>query len=143
MAYKPDFVLGLPQWMTIHLPLLLPTGSSSLPGSAGAKASPTLRPRDPYSALLPAGLAMPDLLPDPRWALTPPFHPYPQFTGGLFSVALSLGLPRAGVTRRRCLLESGLSSHTRSHPAIREALNLSPSDRQGQRLHRDIFAPVH
>jgi hypothetical protein len=42
MAYKPDFVLGLPQWMTIHLPLLLPTGSSSLPGSAGAKTSPTL-----------------------------------------------------------------------------------------------------
>tara|TARA_B110000879_G_scaffold189924_1_gene253818 strand:- start:164 stop:367 length:204 start_codon:yes stop_codon:yes gene_type:complete len=31
-------------------------------------------------------------------------------TGGLFSVALSVGLPRPGVTRHRFLLESGLSS---------------------------------
>ena len=30
--------------------------------------------------------------------------------GGLFSVALSVGLPRPGVTRHRFLLESGLSS---------------------------------
>ena len=30
--------------------------------------------------------------------------------GGLFSVALSVGLPRPGVTRHRCFLESGLSS---------------------------------
>ena len=30
--------------------------------------------------------------------------------GGLFSVALSVGLPRPGVTRHRCLWESGLSS---------------------------------
>lgn len=35
--------------------------------------------------------------------------PRPQ-PGGLFSVALSLGLPRPGVTRRRVFLESGLSS---------------------------------
>src|SRR4029079_12074463 len=33
-------------------------------------------PRHPYSALLPVGFTMPDPLPDPRWALTPPFHPY-------------------------------------------------------------------
>ena len=32
--------------------------------------------RGPYSALLPVGLAMPVRLPVPRWALTPPFHPY-------------------------------------------------------------------
>jgi len=32
---------------------------------------------DPYSVLLQAGLAMPSLSPGPRWALTPPFHPYP------------------------------------------------------------------
>ena len=30
--------------------------------------------------------------------------------GGLFSVALSLGLPPPGVTRHRCFMESGLSS---------------------------------
>ena len=35
-------------------------------------------PRDPYSALLQAGLAVPPTLPPARWALTPPFHPYPQ-----------------------------------------------------------------
>ena len=34
---------------------------------------------DPYSALLPVGLAVPVLLPGPRWALTPPFHLFPIF----------------------------------------------------------------
>jgi len=38
---------------------------------------------------------------------------------GLFSVALSLGLPQAGVTRRHCCKESGLSSLSRGRPAIR------------------------
>src|SRR5690606_31131111 len=71
--------------------------------------------RGPYLALLPVGLAVPVLLPTPRWALTPPFHPGPRgphqrIAGGLFSVALSLGLPRPGVTRHRYLVESGLSS---------------------------------
>ena len=33
--------------------------------------------RRPYSVLLQAGLAMPSALPKTRWALTPPFHPYP------------------------------------------------------------------
>ena len=32
--------------------------------------------RGPYLALLLVGLAMPVRLPVPRWALTPPFHPY-------------------------------------------------------------------
>jgi hypothetical protein len=69
--------------------------------------------RSPYSALLLVGLAMRGLLPAPRWALTPPFHPYPdQNRGGLFSVALSVRLPCPGVTRHRRFGESGLSSHT-------------------------------
>ena len=34
--------------------------------------------RNPYLALLPVGLAVPVRLPVPRWALTPPFHPYPS-----------------------------------------------------------------
>ena len=77
--------------------------------------------RGPYSALLPVGLAMPVRLPVPRWALTPPFHPYPDMQGGLFSVALSVRLPCPGVTRHRCSKESGLSSTRarRGHPAIR------------------------
>ena len=64
----------------------------------------------PYSVLLLAGLAMPSLSPGPRWALTPPFHPYPSKRGGLLSVALSLGSPPAGVTRRHVVVEPGLSS---------------------------------
>src|SRR5690606_40383838 len=47
-------------------------------------------------------------------------------TGSLFSVALSLGLPRPGVTRHRRFRESGLSSGAspRGHPALRATLQL-------------------
>src|SRR5687767_7093327 len=57
-----------------------------------------------YLALLRLGVALPPLLPTARWALTPPFHPYPgsglstETLGGLFSVALSVALRRPGVT---------------------------------------------
>ena len=70
-------------------------------------------PEDPYLVLLQAGLAMPSRSPGPRWALTPPFHPYRSARrrgGGLLSVALSLGSPPAGVTRRLFAVEPGLSS---------------------------------
>ena len=60
---------------------------------------------------------MPLPLPAARCALTAPFHPYlpkPRKrecrTGGLLSVALSLGLPPPGVTRLRIPVEPGLSS---------------------------------
>lgn len=33
-------------------------------------------PRHPYSVLLPVGFTVPFMSPCPRWALTPPFHPY-------------------------------------------------------------------
>ena len=46
--------------------------------------------------LLQVGFTLPVLLPEPRCALTAPFHPY-QF-GGLFSVALSLSSRPPGVT---------------------------------------------
>ena len=73
--------------------------------------------RRPYSVLLQAGLAMPAALPGPRWALTPPFHPYrPREAGGLLSVALSLGSPRAEVIRRHFTVEPGLSSTGRAPP---------------------------
>src|SRR5206468_6956246 len=46
--------------------------------------SPKLgRAHGPYSVLLLAGLAMPSLLPGTRWALTPPFHPYPSRRGAV------------------------------------------------------------
>ena len=65
--------------MTIPLTAPLPTRLQpptrtcwSIRGSAGFPA------RGPYLALLLVGLAMPPLLPAARWALTPPFHPYPS-----------------------------------------------------------------
>jgi len=99
-------------------------GSRDLPGRLGP-ASPTVIPKDParrpYSVLLQAGLAMPSLSPGPRWALTPPFHPSPPSpqgasAGGLLSVALSLGSPPAGVTRRLFAVEPGLSSTPQAGP---------------------------
>ena len=54
-------------------------------------------------------LALPAPLPAPRWALTPPFHPYPPLVaaGGLFSAALAVEgtsrFPLPGVTRHRAL----------------------------------------
>ena len=93
-------------WAIIHLGGLLPGPSSCQPEPAGLK-----RPIcGSYLALLPVGLAMPPLLPEARWAFTPPVRPDPDLRGGMFSVALSVGLPRPGVTRHRCFLESGLSS---------------------------------
>lgn len=67
--------------MTIPLRQRLPVGSSCQPGSLGLKRPWGLAPRDPYLALLPVGLAVPPLLPEARWALTPPFHPYPRERG--------------------------------------------------------------
>ena len=64
----------------------------------------------PYLVLLQTGFTMRALLPDPRWALTPPFHPYPLKRGGLLSVALSLGSHRADIIRRLVSMEPGLSS---------------------------------
>jgi len=70
-----------------------------------------LSPRHPYLALLPVGFAVPPPLPDARCALTAPFHPYLiRRSGGLFSVALSLGSPPPDVIRHRFSVEPGLSS---------------------------------
>ena len=73
------------------------------------------RSRRPYSVLLPVGFTMPLLLPGARCALTAPFHPCPRApcgacTGGLLSVALSLGSPPPAVIRHRVSMEPGLSS---------------------------------
>lgn len=76
-------------------------------------------PRAPYLVLLPMGFTVPPRLLLGRWALTPPFHPYPRnYLGGLFSVALSVGSPRPGVTRHRCFVESGLSSKLNNSATI-------------------------
>src|SRR6478735_2522572 len=74
-----------------------PTRTAGLTSPRGVIAfanSPLCRP---YSVLLPVWFAMPVPLPDPRCALTAPFHPccpLPFGWGsGSFSVALSLGSP--------------------------------------------------
>jgi len=76
------------------------------------------------------GLPCRQTSPPTRWALTPPFHPYPaastaqtrllRWRGGLLSVALSLGSPPPDVIRHRCSMEPGLSSF-RSLSAICDA----------------------
>jgi len=74
--------------------------------------------------LLRMGFTMPGPLPGRRCALTAPFHPYRWNTGGMFSVALSLGSPPPGVTRHPGPVEPGLSSPRpvkgagSGHPAI-------------------------
>lgn len=90
--------------------------------SSGSRLTPTLTRHTrgtgwkrpicaPYSVLLQAGFTMPGTLPPPRWALTPPFHPYSErIRSGLLSVALSLGSRRADVIRRPVSMEPGLSS---------------------------------
>src|SRR5438552_12920288 len=67
-----------------------------------------------YLALLRLGVTVPRLLPGARWALTPPFHPYPWIKGGLFSVALSVASRRPGVTWQSALGSSDFPQHTRS-----------------------------
>jgi len=68
-------------------------------------------------------LAFPLPLPAARWALTPPFHPYP-FTGGLFSAALSVMSAKThcvsalspGRYPASCPAEPGLSSSSGKKP---------------------------
>ena len=93
--------------------LVQPTRASKRGGS----------PLRSYSALLRMGFAVPPPSPGTRWALTPPFHPCPQPrrarpAGGLFSVALSVGLPRLGVTQHPALWSSDFPHpNGRGHPA--------------------------
>src|ERR1700722_20174553 len=117
-ACKPGSVppLAKRDAAAIHLVRALRAGFADAPGKHGPASpcrSPRVTARPPYSVLLQAGLAMPSPSPGPRWALTPPFHPCrprERGVGGLLSVALSLGSPPAGVTRRLITVEPGLSS---------------------------------
>ncbi len=123
-----------------------PTRTAGLTSPRGVIACANSPLRRPYSVLLPVGFTMPAPLPDPRCALTAPFHPYlpsqlallrhgrpeglprqsPEGAeaGGSFSVALSLGLPPPDVIRHRMSREPGLSS-----PAAFRHLPERPSGR--------------
>ena len=63
--------------MFIYLDLLLPTGSSDLPETDGP-------PYASFWSCFEWGLHMPRQLPDGRWSLKPPFHPYQHIAGGIF-----------------------------------------------------------
>ena len=80
-AYKPDFVPRRrpgDDHSSKHAIARAPLAANpnlcaeAACGDIGAPIKPA---QGPYSALLPVGLAMRRLLPAPRWALTPPFHP--------------------------------------------------------------------
>ena len=135
--------------MTIPLGPPLPTGSSCQPGPLGLKHPCGAIPCGPARArplfgIAPGGACRAVRLPRPRWALTPPFHPYPgpKAGGGLFSVALSLGLPRPGVTRHPCFMESGLSSRSSQpprssgHPRAPSLRRAPPPRQRGKRRAR-------
>ena len=90
-ACKPGSVSGRAAWR----PFLwdgpcgppLATYPNDWPGERPAVGrNPT--PRRSYSVLLPVGFTMPPPLPAPRWALTPPFHPYPADTAARCLVTL-------------------------------------------------------
>ncbi len=103
---KPGSVFALRQWATIPLGPPLPTASSNQPGRR-SRAGPYAVPIRSCSRwglpCQPCCQGRGALLPH-RFALTAPKR------GGLFSVALSLGLPQPGVTRHRYSVEPGLSS---------------------------------
>src|SRR5262245_1908956 len=96
--------------MVICLGRSSPTASSSLPaappclrlGAFGVgHTSPLIWPCSDW------GLPCHHPLPVVRWALTPPFHPYPRLReGGVFSVALSVASRRPGVTWQSTLWSS-------------------------------------
>ena len=119
--------------MAIPLGRPLPSASCDRPerrreGSPGISGMPRDACRS-YLVLLPVGFSLPPPLPAARCALAAPFHPcrppgVPRRTGGVLSVALSLGSPPPGVTRHRTSVEPGLSSlRTRRRAAIRPSGN--------------------
>ena len=95
-----------------------------IPGIRFAFAKPGAgRSGIPYLALHPMGFSVPSRSRVTRWSLTPPFHPcsfeistLKSQTGGLFSVALSVGTTRAA-TARVYLNRTGLS-YAASRPLV-------------------------
>jgi len=77
----------------ISLAPTLLSGSSDQPGARGPGV-----PLAPYLVLLRMGFSRPPDYSERRWALTPPFHPYPDKSGRYVSVALSVGSPLPCVT---------------------------------------------
>jgi len=115
------------RWMTIPLGCMLPCTSSNLPGRhAGMRVDACFTSAVPIRSCFWQGLPC-HLRYRKRGALLP--HPFTlarrrlsACTGGLLSVALSLGSPPPGVTRYHIPVKPGLSSPALArrggHPAI-------------------------
>jgi hypothetical protein len=106
----------------------------------------------PYSVLLPVGFAVPPALPPTRCALTAPFHPcrpgpaisgkgMTGWSGGPFSVALSLGLHPPDVIRHRMSMEPGLSSRADLSALVRAAVRPTDRGKHGEGLGRGQDPP--
>ncbi|AGT08055.1 hypothetical protein JCM7686_0946 [Paracoccus aminophilus JCM 7686] len=125
MACKPDFVQGLPLWMTIHLGPPLLTGSSCQPGSFRRRPPCRLPCARSLFGIAPGGACLAGPVTRPAVGSYPTVSPLPIKMGGLFSVALSLGLPPPGVTRHRAFMESGLSSRAETPAVIQPSARLA------------------
>ena len=84
-----------------------PTRTAGLTSPRGVIAFANSPLRRPYSVLLPVGFTMPAPLPDPRCALTAPFHPYPAKPEGEGGAVRSLwhfpwGRPRRTLSGTVC-----------------------------------------
>ena len=118
MACKPDSV-----------PRVRGDDHSSCPAVAGRVMLPTRVPEPkrvharPLFGIAPGEACRAGSVASPAVSSYLTVSPLPRWRGRLFSVALSLGLPRPGVTRHLRSVESGLSSKPwfRGHPAIRNA----------------------
>jgi hypothetical protein len=119
-TYKPDSVLRRYcsfTWVIISLGFELPRTSSDLPEDHGrASRSATLfrvRRRLPIWSCTGRRLPCRSMSPSPRWALTPPFHPYLSQRNRMQSCrpghrrfdfcGAGVGLLRLGVTQRPAL----------------------------------------
>ncbi len=132
-------MLALPRgWTAIPLRRASLRACRDQPGRQGGNAPasrrvgcchPPAAAGHPYSVLLPVGFTLPPPLPGARCALAAPFHPCPPRcwtgTGGLFSVALSLGSPPPAVNRHRVPVEPGLSSTPERTPGQRPSSRLA------------------
>ena len=103
--------------MAIHLGRGSPRASRCLPGDP-AKDHGGPRPLVPLSDIAPGGACRAGSVASPAVGSYPTVSPLPCKQGGLFSVALSLGLPPPGVTRHRVSVEPGLSSPSDDEAAI-------------------------
>src|ERR1700744_2696903 len=125
----------------IHLGLLLPTASCGLPASIGRAALDRSRrePLAPLLTLLRVGFTEPPQSPAALVVSYTTVSPLPRRwrRGGLFSVALSRGSPRVGVTDHPALWSPDLPHRTcarRDRPADSPAFRIRPFRRACGRL---------